>query len=63
MTQIEKLDAIAKYTGAKITTLDGMVDTLRSILKSMPEQEAQDFMIDTFMMLSDEIDNMYEEIA
>jgi len=63
MTQIEKLESIAKYTGTKITTLDGMVDTLRSILKSMQEQEAQDFIIDSFMMLSDSIDYMYEEIA
>jgi len=62
MTQPQKLKEIASELSIDTTSLYGKIELLKEILIYQDAQDANDFMIDTFMMLDDEIDHLFEEM-
>ena len=63
MTYIEKLTAIALERGIDTTNIFGKVELLKEILVHQSPNEANEFMIDTFIMLDDEIDHAFKELG
>lgn len=61
MKTVEKLDLLSEAHGINISHNIGKHDALKLILSSMETKEIEEFYIDTFMMLDDEITNMYSE--
>ena len=62
MTHAEKLKEIASELCIDTTSLYGKIELLKEILIYQDMKDANDFMIDTFMMLDDEIDHLFEEL-
>ncbi len=54
-TGTDKLKQIAESKGCDIATFDGKIIALKAILEVMTKEESEHFLLDTFMMLDDEI--------
>lgn len=59
----EKLNILGKELSIDTSDWFGKYILLQSVLQGMEEEEANKFMTDTLMMLSDEIDGLIEEIV
>jgi len=62
MTHAEKLGEIASELSIDTKSLYGKIELLRELLVYQDMKDANDFMIDTFMMLDNEIDDLFEEM-
>jgi len=63
MTHIEKLNEIAHDRGIDTSTLFGKINLLREILVYQDKEKANDFMVDTFTVMDDEIDHAFKELG
>ena len=59
MTHAEKLKEIASELCIDTTSLYCKIELLKEILLYQDMEDANNFMIDTFMMLDDEIDDLF----
>lgn len=62
MKQIEKIQALADKYGYNLATNLGLNEAMKLILSKLSDDEIKHFYIDTFMLFSDEVDKMYEEL-
>lgn len=63
MTHTEKLGEIAKKRDIDIRNLFGKIELLKEILIFTDPKEANDFMLDTFMMCDNEIAHAFNELG
>lgn len=63
MTNIEKIFDIANARGIDASKLYGMCEVLKEILIHQDVELAEHFLIDTFMMLEDEITHAHDELG
>ncbi|MDM5264768.1 hypothetical protein PF327_11235 [Sulfurovum sp. XTW-4] len=63
LTTAEKLKMIAIERGIDSTNLFGKIELLKEVLIHQTPKDANDFLIDTFMMIEDEIDFSFKELG
>lgn len=63
MITSQKLIAIAKERGLDTSTLNGRHELLKEVLRHQSEGEAMNFLVDTFMMLDDEIEFAFDDLG
>ena len=60
LNTLEKLTEIAHKNNILLTEEGGELKALELVLNYMPKESRAEFMADTFVMLQDEIDALYE---
>jgi hypothetical protein len=62
MNYTQQLIEIGNSQGIEYVTKYGKMRLLMMVIESMNDEEADSFLYDTFMMLDNEINDLYEEV-